>query len=82
MTMRTEHKEYLKGYLFRSAFVILGMIFMIIGDVDDPKSTLFICGGFIALCGTELILSQRISYLQERIKDLERKTIDTFREDD
>lgn len=76
--MRTEVKEYLKDYLFRDVLVILGMILMIAGDVDDPKLALFICGGFIALCGTNLILSQRISDLHERIKDLERKKIDAL----
>lgn len=78
MTMRTEIKEHLKEYLFREAFVILGMVLMIIGDVDDPKLALFIGGGFIALCGTNLILSQRISDLDEKVKDLEKRLDESF----
>lgn len=73
MTMRTELKEHLKKYWFRYAITFSGMIFLFIGDIDDSKLALFVCGGFISFCGLNLIESQRISDLREKIDDLERK---------
>lgn len=70
MMMRTELKEHLKNYWFRYAITLFGMIFLSIGDIDDPKLALFVCGGFIAFCGLSLINSQRISDLNKKIEDL------------
>ena len=83
MMMRTELKEHLKKYWYRYAITLFGAIFLISGDIgDDPKLTLFVCGGFITLCGFSLIDSQRISDLNKKIEDLERKKIDVVGEED
>ena len=82
MTMRTELKEHLKKYWYRYAITLFGAISLFNGDIgDDPKLTLFVCGGFIVFCGLSLIDSQRISDLGEKIEDLERKKVDTIEED-
>lgn len=73
MTMKTKLKEHLKKYWFRYAITLFGMIFLFIGDIDDPKIALFVCGGFITFCGLNLIESQRISDLKKKIEDFEKE---------
>lgn len=78
MMMRTELKEHLKKYWFRYAITLSGIIFLFNGDIDDPKLALFVCGGFMAFCGLNLIDSQRISDLKKKIEDLEKRLDESF----
>lgn len=75
--MRTELKEHLKNYLFRDMIAIFGIIMMTLG-AWAPDDFLFLCGGLMGFCGISLIQSQRISDLNKKIKDLEKRLDESF----
>lgn len=75
--MRTDLKKHLQNYWFRDMMAIFGIIVMTLG-AWAPDDFLFLCGGVMALCGTSLIQSQRISDLDKKIKDLEKRLDESF----
>lgn len=75
--MRTDLKKHLQNYWFRDMMAIFGIIVMTLGAAA-PDDFLFLCGGVMALCGVNLIQSQRISDLNEKIKDLEKRLDESF----
>ena len=77
MTMRTELKEHLKNYWFRDMMAIFGIFVMTVGAAASDDF-LFLCGGLMAFCGINLIQSQRISDLDKKIKDLEKRLDESF----
>lgn len=79
--MRTDLKKHLQDYWVWDLMAIFGIILMTLGAAT-PDAVLFITGVFVALCGIDMIQSQRISDLNKRIKDLEKSTQKTSIKED
>lgn len=70
--MTDKARRFLKECWWRIAIYVLGFALMLIsGAPEDDHTTIFVCGGFLAMVGIHLLQSARISRLEDEVEEIE-----------